>query len=48
MGKYGVQEGVVCKGGTGGSDIWMVKIKTHSYMERLKKAFAERWEEYWE
>jgi hypothetical protein len=39
---------VVCKGGTGGSDIWMVKIKTHRYMERMKKAFAERWEEYWE
>ncbi len=48
LGKYSVNEGVVCKGGSGGSDIWMVKVKTYAYMERLKKAFAERWEEYWE
>jgi hypothetical protein len=47
-GKYGVAEGVVCKGGSGGSDVWMVKIKTYAYMERLKQAFADRWEEYWE
>jgi hypothetical protein len=48
LGKYGVNEGVVCKGGSGGADVWMVKIKTYAYMERLKKAFADRWEEYWE
>jgi hypothetical protein len=47
-GKYGVAEGVVCKGGTGGPDLWMVKIKTYAYLERLKAAFAERWEDYWE
>ncbi|RYX85739.1 hypothetical protein EON83_05215 [bacterium] len=47
-GKYGVQEGVVCKGGTGGKDVWMVKIKTLAYMERLKKTFAQEWENYWE
>jgi hypothetical protein len=47
-GKYGVDEGVVCKGGFGGADVWMVKIKTYEYMERLKQAFAERWEDYWE
>ncbi|RYF32364.1 MAG: hypothetical protein EOO38_31060, partial [Cytophagaceae bacterium] len=47
-GKYNVQEGVVCKGGTGGSDVWMVKIKTRAYMERLKKTFAQEWENYWE
>ncbi len=46
-GKYGVAEGVVCKGGLDGN-VWMVKIKTYAYQERLKKAFAERWEEYWE
>jgi hypothetical protein len=28
VGKYGVAEGVVCKGGSGGDDLWMVKIKT--------------------
>lgn len=48
QGKYGIAEGVVCKGGFGGADIWMVKIKTYAYMERLKRAFADRWEEYWE
>ncbi len=47
-GKYGVAEGVVCKGGKGGPDLWMVKIKTNAYLERLKKAFAGRWEDYWE
>jgi hypothetical protein len=47
-GKYGVMEGVVCKGGEGGSDLWMAKIKTHAYLERLKAAFAERWEVFWE
>ena len=48
VGKYPVAEGVVCKGGAGGSEVWMVKIKTYAYLERLKQAFAERWEEYWE
>ena len=47
-GKYNVTEGVVCKGGTGGEDLWMAKIKTYAYLEKLKKAFGERWEEYWE
>ena len=47
-GKYGVSEGVVCKGGLGGGKLWMAKIKTYAYMERLKQAFADRWEEYWE
>jgi hypothetical protein len=47
-GKYGVNEGVVCKGGEGGADLWMCKVKTYAYMKRLKEAFAENWEEYWE
>jgi RNA ligase len=46
-GKYGVAEGVICKGGEG-FDPWMVKVKTDAYLARLKVAFAERWEEYWE
>lgn len=46
-GKFDVSEGVVCKGGeTGG--VWRVKIKTDAYMQRLKQAFAERWEAHWE
>jgi len=47
-GRHSVSEGVVCKGGTGGGDVWMVKIKTNAYLECLKQAFADRWEEYWE
>ncbi len=46
-GKYGVDEGVICKTGTRGN-IQMAKIKTHAYLEKLKKAFGDRWEEYWE
>jgi hypothetical protein len=46
-GKYGVKEGVVCKGGSG-PDLWMVKTKTTAYLERLKQSFGERWEDYWE
>ena len=47
-GRYKVEEGVVCKGGTGGADLWMLKIKTLTYMEKLKKAVGDRWEDYWE
>ncbi len=47
-GKYDVAEGVVCKGGSGGADLWMVKIKTNAYLERLKQAFKDDWEAYWE
>jgi hypothetical protein len=47
-GKYEVAEGVVCKGESAGDHVWMVKIKTNAYLVRLKQAFAERWEEYWE
>ena len=47
-GKYRVEEGVVCKGGTGGEDVWMVKIKILAYMEKLKRAIGDKWEDYWE
>lgn len=47
-GKYDVNEGVIAKGGTGGQDVWMCKIKTLAYLERLRQAFADRWEDYWE
>jgi len=46
-GRYDVQEGVVCKGCAHGN-VWMAKIKTHAYMERLKEAFGSDWENYWE
>jgi RNA ligase len=47
-GKYSVDEGVICKGGKGGEDLWMVKIKTNACMAKLKQAFADHWEDYWE
>ena len=47
-GKYGVAEGVVCKGGTGGEDVWMVKVKTYAYLARLEQTFGAKWEDYWE
>jgi len=47
-GKYGVAEGVVCKGGAGGTDLWMAKIKTYAYQEKLKASFADRWADFWE
>ncbi|MFM7426635.1 MAG: hypothetical protein ACKO7W_16845 [Elainella sp.] len=47
-GKYGVNEGVVCKGKNKEKGTWMVKIKTHDYMNRLKQAFKDDWENYWE
>jgi hypothetical protein len=29
-GRYQVEEGIIWKGGTGGEDIWMVRIKTNA------------------
>jgi len=46
-GRYDVAEGVVCKGGTTG-EVWMVKIKTNRYMEKLKASFTSDWKNYWE
>ena len=48
-GKYDVVEGVVCKSHKRDrQESWMVKIKTYAYMERLKAAYGDRWEEFWE
>ncbi len=46
-GKHDVAEGVVCKGGRG-SGVWMVKVKTFAYLDRLKASFGTRWEDFWE
>lgn len=46
-GKYKVNEGVVCKGMYDGK-VYMVKIKTNAYMERLKSEFKDKWKNYWE
>ncbi len=46
-GKYGVAEGAVIKGGDGHT-VWMAKVKTQAYLDRLKTSFGDRWEDYWE
>lgn len=46
-GKYTSGEGVVCKGLVG-NDVYMTKIKTNAYLERLKNAFPNEWRNYWE
>ncbi|KKK53922.1 hypothetical protein LCGC14_3089940, partial [marine sediment metagenome] len=28
--------------------LWMAKIKTDAYRERLKKMYEDRWEQFWE
>lgn len=46
-GKYDVKEGVVVKG-IFSSQVYMAKIKTEAYLDRLKKEFKDNWKEYWE
>ncbi len=46
-GKHDVAEGVVCKVGFG-ANVWMVKVKTFAYLERLKASFGAKWEDFWE
>jgi hypothetical protein len=46
-GKFKLNEGVMCKGGSG-HDLWMCKIKTLEYLDRLKTFFGNNWQEYWE
>jgi hypothetical protein len=42
-----LNEGVVCKGGSG-HDVWMAKIKTNQYFDKLKAVYADGWKQYWE
>lgn len=50
--KFGLNEGVVCKGivknGAYRGKMWMCKIKTQEYMDRLKARFEQNWMKYWE
>lgn len=46
-GKYNVNEGVVVKGVVNG-EVYMTKIKTNAYMEKLKNKFEDKWKDYWE
>jgi len=47
-GKYPVVEGVVCKGGKAPHGVWMRKIKTAAYLQKLKDFFGSGWESYGE
>lgn len=46
-GKYPVKEGAIIKGLIG-SQVYMAKVKTNAYMERLKNEFKDTWKDYWE
>lgn len=43
-----LNEGVICKGGTGPHKIWLRKIKTFNYLKKIKEAFGTGWTNYWE
>jgi len=50
--KFNLSEGVVCKGlvtnGAYMGKVWMCKIKTQAYIDRLKQTFGNEWEKYGE
>lgn len=46
-GKYPVNEGVVVKG-VADDQVYMTKIKTNAYLEKLKLQFKDKWQDYWE
>lgn len=46
-GKYPVNEGVVIKGVVDGQ-VYMTKVKTNAYMNKLKLQFKDNWQDYWE
>jgi hypothetical protein len=47
-GEFNINEGVVCKGGSGGNDWWACKIKTNAYLDRIKGLYETGWEKFWE
>lgn len=49
-GAYTLNEGVVCKGcdGLAPHGIWMCKVKTLAYLEKLKRLCGTDWGQFWE
>jgi len=47
---FGLKEGVICKGlttnGAYRGKVWMCKIKTQEYLDKLKVRFGKDWEKY--
>jgi hypothetical protein len=46
-GKYNVNEGAVIKGVANGK-VYMAKVKTNVYMDKLKAVYKDNWKDYWE
>jgi hypothetical protein len=46
-GHYQLDEGVIVKGGSG-HQLWMCKIKTLTYLAKLKETYGSDWIKYWE
>ena len=50
--KFELNEGVVCKGvtknGAYRGKVWMAKIKTNDYLDKIKEKYQDKWELYWE
>lgn len=46
-GKFPVNEGVVIKGMVN-DQLYMAKVKTNTYLERLQNQFRDNWKDYWE
>lgn len=48
--KFNLNEGVICKGhltkGNFFGKMWMCKIKTQAYLDKLKNRFGDDWEKY--
>ena len=48
--EFDLFEGVICKGtqpvGNASGGIWMCKIKTQSYLDKLKERFVDDWQKY--
>lgn len=42
-----IPEGVICKGGSG-HNLWMAKIKTQQYYDKLKEVYKDDWAKHWE
>lgn len=47
-GKYPVKEGCIIKGLNERGEVYMAKVKTNAYMEKLKQTFKDNWSDFWE
>jgi len=45
-GRYPLNEGMMCKGSDHRGTVWMTKIKTQAYLDKLKGNFGDDWEKY--